>query len=102
MSKPVRHASSARAVLVDVLVVLGALGCTTTSANDMTHSATLIALTGHTNESKGDSTPDQWRPPDARSWCRYARDWISVKATWRLTVTPPERRALVAMLGTCP
>lgn len=71
-------------------------------ANDLTHGTTLIAVTGASNESKGDSTPDQWRPPDRRAWCRYATDWISVKTTWRLTVTRPERDALADLLHTCP
>jgi hypothetical protein len=34
-------------------------------------------------------------------WCTYARDWITVKAYWKLNVTTAEKAALNDMLGTC-
>ncbi|MGN6694768.1 MAG: HNH endonuclease family protein [Aquihabitans sp.] len=70
-------------------------------ANDRTSPDTLIAVTGHTNQSKGDSTPDEWLPPDEASWCTYAQMWVRVKATWDLSVTAPEQARLTEVLATC-
>jgi hypothetical protein len=69
-------------------------------ANDLTRPQ-LIAVTASTNRAKGDQDPSQWRPPDDGYWCRYAQDWVAVKAYWRLTVTAAEKAALVTMLGAC-
>jgi hypothetical protein len=70
-------------------------------AHDLTSPDTLLAVTGSTNQSKGDSTPDEWLPPDRASWCTYAEQWIRVKATWDLTVTVAERARLEALLAAC-
>ncbi len=70
-------------------------------ANDRTSPDTLVAVTGSTNQSKGDSTPDEWLPPDEGAWCTYAEMWVEVKAAWRLSVTAPERARLVELLATC-
>lgn len=69
--------------------------------DDLGHPETLIAVTGRTNGSKGDSSPDEWLPPDRTAWCTYAADWVAVKATWELTVTPAEKATLVSILGGC-
>ena len=45
-------------------------------ANDRTSPDTLVAVTGSTNQSKGDRTPDEWLPPDRSSWCTYAEMWV--------------------------
>ena len=70
-------------------------------ANDRTDPATLIAVTGSTNQSKGDATPDEWLPPDEATWCTYAQMWVEVKATWDLSVTAPERARLAELLAGC-
>jgi len=70
-------------------------------ANDLTRPETLVAVTGSTNASKSDSTPDQWLPPERTAWCAYATDWVDVKATWDLTVTPAEKVTLVQVLSGC-
>ncbi len=70
-------------------------------ANDLTSPLTLIAVYGRTNESKSDSTPDQWLPPDKGAWCTYAKNWVTVKSRWTLTVTPPEKATLVRILNDC-
>lgn len=70
-------------------------------ANDRTSPETLVAVTGSTNQSKGDSTPDEWLPPDEGTWCAYAEAWVDVKAAWDLSVTIPERDRLVGLLAAC-
>lgn len=61
----------------------------------------LIAVSASSNRSKGDSPPQEWKPPRRAIWCLYSRWWIDVKTTYRLTVTPPEKRTLRVMLRTC-
>jgi hypothetical protein len=70
-------------------------------ANDLTDPNTLVAVTGRTNESKGDGSPDEWLPPDRSAHCRYAADWVEVKARWRLSTTPAEHAALERVLSAC-
>lgn len=70
-------------------------------ANDRTSPDTLLAVTGSTNMSKGDSTPAEWLPPDRTAWCPYAEQWVRVKAAWDLSVTAPEQQALARLLAGC-
>jgi len=69
-------------------------------ANDLDRPQ-LFAVSASSNRSKGDQSPDQWKPPSRDAWCAYARDWITVKTHWKLTVTEPEKAALGDMLSTC-
>jgi hypothetical protein len=69
-------------------------------ANDLTDPQ-LIAVSASSNRSKGDSGPDEWKPPRRAAWCPYARWWIDVKTTWKLTITAAEDDALATMLATC-
>ena len=69
-------------------------------ANDVTRPQ-LVAVTASTNRSKGDQDPSEWKPPNEDYWCQYARDWISVKTYWALTVTEAEKVALTEMVRTC-
>ncbi|WP_300683145.1 HNH endonuclease family protein [Nocardioides sp.] len=66
-------------------------------ANDL---AVLLAVDGPTNASKGSGDPAAWRPRKAYQ-CVYAERWITIKATWSLSVDASERRALEEMLGYC-
>ena len=70
-------------------------------ANDLAFPDHLIAVTASTNRSKSDSPPNEWRPPQQETWCRYATAWVTVKVNWSLTITTPERDALGQMLDTC-
>ena len=70
-------------------------------ANDLDHPETLIAVDDGSNSSKSDKSPDQWLPPNGAYRCTYAIEWVTVKATWALTVTAAERAALVSNLATC-
>ncbi|MFJ8821123.1 HNH endonuclease family protein [Streptomyces sp. NPDC102467] len=69
-------------------------------ANDLTHPQ-LLSVSAATNRAKGDQGPDAWQPPAKTYWCAYARAWVSVKATYELSVTDAEKRELGSMLGTC-
>jgi hypothetical protein len=67
-------------------------------ANDLTN---LIATTREENSAKGDSTADEWVPPDPAHGCSYATVVITVKDRYALAVTPAEAAALEGLLATC-
>ena len=69
-------------------------------ANDLTRPQ-LIAVTDNVNSSKGDKSPDAWKPPLTSYYCTYARMWIAVKYYWALKITSAEKSALTSMLNTC-
>lgn len=69
-------------------------------ANDRYHPQ-LIAVTDNVNQSKGDQSPDQWKPPRTSYWCTYAKMWVASKYEWGLWVTSSERSALYSMLDSC-
>ena len=70
-------------------------------ANYLTDPAHLIAIPAGENRSKGDDGPEDWRPPDPSSWCRYALVWARIKDRWSLTANPAEWGALTEMAATC-
>lgn len=70
-------------------------------ANDLTDAGHLVPILASANASKSDRGPDEWKPPDRRTWCRYALLWDRIKAKWHLIVTRAEWNALVAMAATC-
>jgi hypothetical protein len=57
-------------------------------ANDLEHPQ-LLAVSFHTNGSKGDRPPDVWLPTPSY-WCLYARSWIHVKRVYHLSITYSE------------
>ena len=61
----------------------------------------LNALPSEVNQAKSAHAPDRWRPDTESSWCAYAQQWVLVKTTYRLSVTPAEKSALSQMLSTC-
>ena len=69
-------------------------------ANDLTNPQ-LIAVTDNVNQSKGDKSPDAWKPPVTSYHCTYARMWVKVKYVWKLTVTSAEKSAVSTMLNAC-
>ena len=70
-------------------------------ANDLANPPSLQVTSASVNRSKGKKPPDAWRPDNRAGWCRYAADWVDVKARWQLTVTQAEISALKDMLGHC-
>ncbi|GAA3077652.1 HNH endonuclease family protein [Streptosporangium carneum] len=69
-------------------------------ANDLSRPQ-LIAVSAASNRSKGDQSPDQWKPPLRSYWCTYARAWVQVKQHYALSITQTEKAALGEMLDTC-
>ncbi|KAM0262445.1 hypothetical protein ACHAQJ_001698 [Trichoderma viride] len=69
-------------------------------ANDITRPQ-LWAVSASSNRSKGDKSPDKWKPPLTSFYCTYAKSWIEVKSAYELTITSAEETALSNMLDTC-
>ncbi|MEU8222397.1 HNH endonuclease family protein [Kribbella sp. NPDC048915] len=69
-------------------------------ANNLTI-AQLIAVSASSNRSKGDKDPAEWKPTNSSVHCIYAREWIWVKYTYKLSLQSAEKTALTQMLGTC-
>jgi hypothetical protein len=70
-------------------------------ANDLRHTAVLIAVSTGSAAKKAGRGPDEWKPSDRAYWCTYATNWIKVKQAWQLSATPAEWRAVETMLSTC-
>jgi hypothetical protein len=67
-------------------------------ANDL---ANLMATDREQNSAKGDSTAEEWIPPNRAYDCSYATVVITVKQRYALSVTKAEATALATLLGTC-
>lgn len=61
----------------------------------------LIAVSGSSNEQKGDDDAASWLPPRRAFDCQYVADQVMIKYTYRLWVTPAERSALAHVLRRC-
>jgi Lamin Tail Domain/Protein of unknown function (DUF1524) len=70
-------------------------------ANDLGTTYDLLAVSGHTNESKGDSPPSEWLPPKQSFDCRYMADYTAVLWRWRLTINKAEKAFLTKHLRAC-
>lgn len=70
-----------------------------TFANDV--HLELVAVTAHSNRSKGDEPPPGYEPPATADDCQYAQKWVAVKVAYHLTITASEHNALATMLNTC-
>jgi hypothetical protein len=70
-------------------------------ANDLTFSASLIAVSASSNRSKGDRDPVQWIPKQATFICKYVARWIAVKYRWSLAVDAQEKTTLAAKVEAC-
>ena len=70
-------------------------------ANDLGYSASLIAVSAHSNRSKGDREPQDWMPDRSAYACTYVKQWVAVKWRWRLKVNASERSFLTRELAGC-
>jgi Lamin Tail Domain/Protein of unknown function (DUF1524) len=70
-------------------------------ANDLGTSYDLLAVSGHTNESKGDDGPDEWLPPRQSFDCRYMTDYTAVLWRWHLKIDPAQKSFLTSHLRAC-
>lgn len=61
----------------------------------------VLGVEDNANASKGDRSPEEWKPSRRAYWCTYSKKWINIKHRWDLTVTYAEKRALRNMLSTC-
>ena len=67
-------------------------------ANDLDN---LLATDREQNSAKGDSTAEEWVPPDPAYGCSYATVVVTVKQEYGLSVTAAEAGALRSLLATC-
>jgi len=70
-------------------------------ANYLGFAGHLLVVSASANRSKGASGPESWKPTRTDYWCQYGSDWAEIKATWALTVTSPEKTALIDMVNKC-
>jgi hypothetical protein len=70
-------------------------------ANDLGYKADLIAVSAHSNRSKGDREPQNWMPERAAYACTYEKEWVAVKWRWHLKVSAAERTYLARALSAC-
>lgn len=103
-----RGPTSSQAVQIDHVVALsdawqkGAQQLTlerrTELANDPLN---LIAVSGTSNQQKGDSDAASWLPPNREFRCQYVARQVAVKVKYRLWATHAEKAAIAKVLDTC-
>ncbi len=62
----------------------------------------LQAVKGSLNSQKGDGDAATWLPPNKSYRCSYVARQIAVKNRYGLWVTPPEKKAMIRILSSCP
>ena len=104
-----RGESTSAAVQIDHVVALGdawQTGAQQLNLADRTNMANdpleLLAVSGPTNEQKGDADAASWQPPNKAFRCSYVAIQVAVKIRYHLWVTPAEHQAVESVLGTCP
>jgi len=73
----------------------------TAYANDLGYGASLIAVSKHANRSKGDKDPASYLPPKNSYDCQYVKNYVAVKARWKLSVDSAEKSAIKNVLASC-
>lgn len=68
-------------------------------ANDIDFN--LLAVNGADNQSKSDSTPSEWLPPNPAYHCFYAGKYLTVAAQYGLPITQADQRALSSIAEGC-
>jgi hypothetical protein len=104
-----RGVTTSTAVQIDHVVALGdawQTGAQQLSLADRTNMANdpleLLAVSGPTNEQKGDADAASWLPPNNAFRCSYVAIQVAVKIRYDLWVTPAEHQAVASVLATCP
>jgi Protein of unknown function (DUF1524) len=105
----IRGIKTSTVVQIDHVVALGdawqtgaqqlSLAVRTNMANDPLE---LLAVSGPTNEQKGDADAASWLPPNNAFRCSYVAIQVAVKIRYQLWVTPAEHEAAESVLATCP
>ncbi|ALE92428.1 hypothetical protein AOC05_09045 [Arthrobacter alpinus] len=104
-----RGSDTSTAVQIDHVVALG--NAWQTGAQQLTpvqrqslanDPLNLLAVDGPANQEKSDADAATWLPPNKPFRCQYVARQISVKAAYRLWVTPQEKAAMQRVLGKCP
>jgi Lamin Tail Domain/Protein of unknown function (DUF1524) len=70
-------------------------------ANDLGYGPDLVAVSAHSNRSKGDQEPTTWLPPRTSFDCTYTAWWVAVKWRWHLKVDQAEKNFLTTELRGC-
>lgn len=68
-------------------------------ANDVDFN--LLAVNGTDNQSKSDSTPAGWLPPNPAYHCFYAGKYLSVAAQYALPITQADQQTLTSVAQGC-
>ncbi len=61
----------------------------------------LLAVDGPTNQSKSDSGPSQWTPPNPAFRCEYSLRWVEIVSNSSLAMPISDVAALEGQLSTC-
>ena len=69
--------------------------------NDVDGVGSLRAVSSTSNISKSDSDPANWLPPSSKALCEYITDWVTVKATWGLTMDQVEHTVTARLVEQC-
>ena len=104
-----RGENTSAAVQIDHVVALGdawqtgaqqlSFAVRTDMANDPLE---LLAVSGPTNERKGDADAASWLPPNKAFRCSYVAIQVAVKIRYHLWLTPAEHQAMAGVLAACP
>ena len=104
-----RGAESSKDVQIDHVVALGdawqkgAQQLTPQQRQNLANDPlNLIAADGPANQEKSASDAATWLPKNKALRCHYVARQISVKASYGLWVTQPEKDAMKRVLGACP
>ncbi len=104
-----RGAESSKAVQIDHVVALGdawqkgAQQLTPQQRQSLANDPlNLVAADGPANQEKSASDVASWLPKNKAFRCHYVARQISVKAAYKLWVTPAEKDAMKRVLATCP
>lgn len=59
----------------------------------------LLAVSGGLNQSKSDSGPDTWLPPNENYVCPYIEKYLRIATKYQLAITVADRDTAVAVCG---